>query len=143
MAKKTFLTNEDKAELEGKLAAKAEKKDIKEFKFSDSCVLLWENASPTSAFEEQTIVLDLSAYGFAYVEFANEDHETVCLFKVGSSTRAIHVNSPSGEGTLYHRKIEAYSDRVIFSVAGSFNLASGANKTNNTYMIPLKIYGIK
>lgn len=102
-------------------------------------VLLWTNPSPSSAFQPQTISLDLSNYNAALIAF-NEDTNgsgagcMLCL--VGKS--ANFVTAPFGVGTNYIRKVTVTSSDVQFGQGGV---------GNNAYVpeanIPAAIYGIQ
>ena len=101
--------------------------------------MLWENASPASAFASQTISLNLSGYKGIFV---------IYLAKTGSNGYAssgfIPVDGvtycassfPSDSGAQFKRSCLAYSGSVQFG-AGTQN-----GTQDNTLMIPIKIYGV-
>lgn len=97
--------------------------------------LLWENASPTSAFSAQTISLDLSEYDLVYLvsgHSAEYSNWTICdLFPVGSSYCPTHVASAS---SVKARNLRCSNTGIIFE---------NSKVDNNTVLIPQKIYGIK
>lgn len=105
-----------------------------------SMKLLWTNASPGSSFAGQTIPLDLSGYSMiAIASFyaVNNMIETWSFCTVGVT------------GWLYHfvnyrqrRNITATASSVIFG-NGEEAAQTGNLGTNNSVMIPYKIFGIK
>lgn len=100
--------------------------------------LLWENASPTSNFSEQTISLDLSEYQFVAVEYRfNTDGDVRKTdFGLVGSTFVMDVISPSG-----------YLGRRTGEISASGIKFASATYNSNTnvvgYVIPTRIYGIK
>lgn len=97
--------------------------------------LLWENASPASAFANQTIRLDLSRYGMAMV---------ICNPGTGMAGRvlpAVFCQIPGSgvatgtqaiSGTVYGRFFKAYPDHVQFDDCNATGM-----------VIPRYIYGVK
>lgn len=103
-------------------------------------VKLWENASPTSSFGKQTVSLDLSDYGLiiAYgIESTTESKVISALAVKGKTHRLI---------CLYNarqvREFTANDNGVTFENA-YYSALSGTMASNNVYMIPIAIYGIK
>lgn len=101
--------------------------------------LLWTNSNPTATFAGQTIPLDLSKYILLYI---------VCRRTTGSDT--LHINGiikkgESGQvignynGWAY-REISSSNDAGI--KFGSGVKGTSSFTTDNTYAIPLYIYGI-
>lgn len=115
-----------------------------------SMELLWENASPTSSFAEQTIALDLSKYRFIRVYFyptstgaKNEYHQEL---DVGSRTVLVAWNYilSKGESIIAKtRQISANEDSIVFNTARSKVVTSTSPTDDNTGVIPFAIYGIK
>lgn len=102
--------------------------------------LLWENASPTSAFAAQTIALDLSGYDAVYIEAVRSTNSNVI-----SGNTTIPVGGLSGYlmGTtdqlaMIRREVKATKTGVVVSAHQSANSSTG---TSNE--IPYRIYGIK
>ena len=111
--------------------------------------LLWENASPSSAFGEQTIPLDLSEYDFVVIRAMNktdDTNKTYEYFLVG-------VNDRSQLGSLFLRSdttAQAYTRIVIVTESNiQFNtgwyqqIGHSARTESTSVIVPNKIYGIK
>ena len=99
-------------------------------------ILLWENASPSSDFAAQTVALDLSVYGFIFVEGRGCG---VWTCRVGGEARLVTNHS----GVLWRtRRFTAYEQGVEFNDAyQGYYSQDGA--VSNSDCIPLYIYGIK
>lgn len=101
--------------------------------------LLWTNASPTSAFAEQTLDLGLSNYSM-YIVIARQstsvNNSISSIQKTGRSMKLIDFD--------YSTEIGAHQRTVDYS-SGSLKFNDAWNNTNkdNTVLIPLFIYGIK
>ena len=98
--------------------------------------LLWENASPTSEFEPQTISLDLTDYQCAIVMFL-QGSIIIDRFRTYNFTSAV--------GRNYIRGLNM-TDNGIDIGGGQIIMTYGDNSsvtTNNGANIPLRIYGIK
>lgn len=101
--------------------------------------LLWQNASPTSSFDPQTISIPLAEYDMYKILYAPS---------TGYSTREMSMEARAGSGcvligmwadtdSIFHRSVS--SSTTGLSVANAY-----ANKEkNNAYCIPLAVYGIK
>ena len=92
-----------------------------------SIVKLWENASPTSAFSNQTINLDMTGYSLIKIQF-----------NLDTNKRALpSFDSPTGRACFYEsngytRHFAISTDKITFTDASN----AGA-------IIPCIIYGIK
>lgn len=100
--------------------------------------LLWENASPDSAFVAQTLSIDLSGYqmiGLVFKWTKTWGYQPMAIMEKGSGQRYI---SGAGMGGTVSRQITEISDtKIVFGTAY-------ANAGENTSTcIPVKIYGIK
>ena len=122
--------------------------------------LLWENASPDSAFSAQDIYLDLSKYkqieilfhlpdanGFMWA--AGEGFKFSMVFEVGSY-RAVTVPRVGGTATgnavaiFSWRYIQVLADRIKFDYCWGMTGAGWTGMGQDNYCnVPLKIYGIK
>lgn len=101
-------------------------------------VKLWENSAPTSAFEAQTIALDLSEFDAISIYFKNKNNSTVYL-----STGIIPVG---GEFTLFYITSDPASQRRAGSVSASgvtFATGYAASSASTACAIPVIIYGWK
>ena len=106
--------------------------------------LLWTNASPTSAYGEQTVSLDLSGYQMVAVVLnraTNDTTKNTTLVFVGSASKCLVYQAAYG---LYpaSRNATVSTTGVAFSV-GFDNGNSTAAGTSNSVGIPYQIYGIK
>ena len=102
--------------------------------------LLWENASPTSAFQSQTITVQgASAYDFlVFVYYADNNAITVlpvCLCPRGSGAYVTGGFS----GTMCRRYSTASGDNIWFSTANQVSGTAPSNLQNA--IIPWTIYG--
>ena len=101
--------------------------------------LLWTNSSPTSNFAAQTVALDLTEYSMVVVVFKF----TTTLSYYGMAIGVIN-------GLTYVGSIIQYDSddqvRREFTPSGSgVTFTDGRNKTgvNNTYCVPVYIYGVR
>jgi hypothetical protein len=103
-------------------------------------VPLWENASPTSAFQSQTITVQgASAYDFlVFVYYADNKATTVlpvCLCPKGSGAYVTGGFS----GTMCRRYSTVSGDNIWFSTANQVSGTAPSNLQNA--IIPWMIYG--
>lgn len=100
--------------------------------------LLWENASPNSAFAGQTINLDLSGYDHALIEFCLNpiawQIKTSAWYRVDAGESIVSV--ADGNPYTYLRGVTVNTNNVTF---GTGRLGSTENNNN---LVPLRIYGI-
>lgn len=126
---------------------------LKMLKKKDERVLLWQNASPTSAFTAQTMDLDLTGYDAVEV-YVNRNvgsaktmQNFAKKFRIPVNTYILFIEPPGIASTeFYSRQITvADTKRSIAFSAGNrrlLNLGSSASNTNEV-VIPTAIYGIK
>lgn len=118
--------------------------------------LLWTNPNPTSAFAAQTVSLDLSNYDMVEIAFYQATSQLYTHTKrivVGSvsdlgvvATRFLETSGTSTSGTWStSRQVNVKTTGVIFGAgAYEYTYNNGNNHVvNNSYTVPLKIYGIK
>ena len=101
-------------------------------------IKLWNNASPASTFNKQTVSLDLSKYQMVAIEYrfnTTDDYRKMYIGNVGS-TMALDVVSTSGY--LGWRSAAVSTTGISFSAA-TYN----GNSNVVGYIIPVAIYGIK
>lgn len=102
-------------------------------------VKLWENASPASSFQEQTINLDLSQYDGVLIYFClsatYNDYLLSVRCPVGKKAPASFTWAD--DGVSYHRTAVAEQQGVAF-YNGYWN-----GTKENTACVPYEIYGIK
>lgn len=119
-----------------------------------SMELLWTNASPNSAFGEQTLNLDLSGYAFVYIEFLA--HCSSGAWRWYRITQTVPVNTDSDwkyyqaagysetGSAMAFRAYSLSNNQIRFGksyYAASYN-ASTLSESSNLY-VPVAIYGIK
>lgn len=107
--------------------------------------LLWENASPTSEFTAQTVSIDLSDYDAVEVVFQGSTYQQIyCAIGEKGEAQAVWNVETTSNMSAVSRKFTVNANGVEFTKAvfKSFSALTTVN-TNNKYMIPLKIYGIK
>lgn len=114
--------------------------------------LLWENASPASAFSAQTIQLDLSNYTFIIICFIwyngeatpNINTRFIQTFEIGASSigfRADIGDSGTNDYWISSRPIEITNSSITFSDCRQVEKGS-TYTTLNTVNVPYKIYGL-
>lgn len=113
--------------------------------------LLWENASPTSAFEPHTIEVDLSDYSTILMTFKSYvayDYKGItAIFKKGEAAvvSAISGSGSQNTGALWasNRLITASDDNGITVGQGTYMPYTGSAAVRNDSLLPYQIYGIK
>lgn len=106
--------------------------------------LLWENASPTSSFAEQTINLDLSSYKFVAIDFrATTDWQVYRTFIYSKMLDTLLYSTFDGAVDLYIREIKLYEDSIFFKGSTKAKFGTSGSTANNACVIPQRIYGIK
>ena len=108
---------------------------------TESSTLLWENQSPTSTFDAQTIPLNLSGYDYVFIIAERQNNSddkprSNLLLKVGEDYTTGHpsVGCTSSIGNRYC---------WINSTGVEFSTGYWGTGTDNRVAIPLYIYGIK
>lgn len=107
--------------------------------------LLWENASPTSAFAAQTLTVsgidDYDLYAVAYKAVSTENVLLTSASEVGKGIYLI-ANIPLSET---RNEVVAGRRYCSYGTGGKLTIGAGAFGTYNNpqYIIPVKIYGIK
>lgn len=106
-----------------------------------SPVLLWTNPNPTSAFDGQTVSLDLTEYAGVLVEFNWSESNSVLssreYIKKGETLNGIGAVGATSSSDRYARATTVNSNGVTF-----LNASNGSEVGNNQ-PIPYKIYGVK
>ena len=104
--------------------------------------LLWENASPTSEFPAQTIPVNLTDYEHVGIEFtasawSESGEQPIRIVRKSAALKYMgeHLNGESGNVS---REITTMTDTGISFGTGYHNTYS-----DNTWMIPTRIYGVK
>lgn len=101
--------------------------------------LLWTNPSPTSAFSAQTLSIDMNNYNMIFVIATSRtdlDVRFSSSFKVGSYTARL-CSTFTGTNVYTTRNVNLTPTSLGFE--GGYN----GSTANNSYCIPMYIYGIK
>ena len=132
-------------------AIKSTNKNVSSIK-EDNMVLLWENSSPGSAFAAQTIALDLTDYKWVKIESlptvsTNGKNVTTNEFKCpgAGNTFAPTTRTDMGSSGWWHggRTVEITTTGITFG-QGGFRYSNTTTQTaNDSYGIPLRIWGLK
>lgn len=104
-----------------------------------SVTLLWTNASPTSSFAAQTISLDLSSYSAVVV---------VCTYNTSTQRDVSNFCQVGRNGfvSLIWGDDNVCASRQIYTSTSGVGFSSGyarGSTSNDGYMVPVYIYGIK
>lgn len=118
--------------------------------------LLWTNPNPTSAFAAKTVSLNLSGYDMVEIAFYQATSQLYthtkrvlvgCVSDLGAvTTRFLETSGTSTSGTWStSRQVNVKTTGITFGAgAYEYTYNNGNNHVvNNSYTIPLKIYGIK
>ena len=108
--------------------------------------LLWENASPTSSFAQQTIQMDLSEYQMVLCQCRlNQTAATIVpsnFIRVGAESGADAYGIVTGYPV--RRTIIATAEGVEFGEGCKYTSFGSSNvNANSTVLIPVEIYGLK
>lgn len=119
-----------------------------------SPTLLWTNASPTAAFLDQTLSLDLTGYSWIIVEFAINSYFSIStvMFPVSGFPAPtgytdyywlMGINSSGSDITLARRYCEISTSGITFDTGAVLQTYAGSSfSTNNQVCRPLRIWGI-
>lgn len=116
---------------------------LKMLQKKDERVLLWENASPNSAFAPQTLtVTNLSSYQnymILYRFHTTLDMNLTESAEVGAGT----IMNMCDAGSIYRRNVTYQANGLTISGISGTRVSGAVDITDNKYLIPAKIYGIK
>ena len=116
---------------------------LKMLQKKDERVLLWENASPNSAFAPQTLtVTNLSSYQnymILYRFHTTLDMNLTESAEVGAGT----IMNMCDAGSIYRRNVTYQANGLTISGISGTRVSGAADITDNKYLIHVKIYGIK
>ena len=119
-----------------------------------SATLLWTNASPTAAFPDQTLPLDLTDYSWIIIEFAINSYFAIStvMFPVSGFPAPtgytdyywmIGINSSGSDITLSRRYCEISTSGIVFDTGAVLQTYAGNSfSTNNQVCRPLRIWGV-
>lgn len=103
--------------------------------------LLWENSDPTSSFAAQSISVNLSSYKMfglvMWYSTTTQEEVQMQLFTVDENTKYPMVSGNNNRGGTRSITYDAANAELSISAA-TYNSA-----TNNAYLIPLRIYGLR
>ena len=109
--------------------------------------LLWENARPTSSFSEQTISIDFSKFTDVAVDFAittEYKNYSRVFAKVGDNGFFVGIRPYTSTYAQFCVRIFTYPATGIKFNAAYKTIGTQAGRTeDNTFCIPVRIYGIK
>lgn len=132
-------------------AIKSTNKNVSSIK-EDNMVLLWENSSPGSAFAAQTIALDLTDYKWVKIETLPaasqaRKNATTNEFRCPSvgDTFAPTTRTDTGGSGWWHgsRTVEITTTGITFGGGGFRYSVANSQTANDSYGIPLRIWGVK
>lgn len=115
-------------------------------------VLLWTNASPTSAFGNQTITVDYSQYDALLIEnksvyWANPGVEFVGLYypsqTIAQFLLSQNENGSNGYVGISTRKVTFASGNKITFASSSIYQGNSYSSGKDDYAIPTRIWGVK
>lgn len=119
-----------------------------------SATLLWTNASPTAAFADQTLPLDLTDYSWIIIEYGTNFYfnTNVSLFPVPSLTpptgyttyNSLFGLNASGSGVVIsERKCQISTSGITFLSGTTLDTyGASSQSTNNQVCRPLRIWGV-
>ena len=141
LSKATFLPDDLAAELCPEVEDPTPADALRYLNRKSSMKLLWENASPGSTFDAQTISLDLSGYDFCEIFYHGVLNDT------GYDTRRLPVGYSVWMyvewNARYVRKATVRTTGVEFGAGYGANFGSSTVQEDTRSCIPLAIYGIK
>lgn len=104
--------------------------------------LLWSNDSPDSSFAAQTLDIDLSGYSFfgivARFSTTYDTRQPLQIFAVDEATKSLNVQATTNNRVGGRDLTYSIANKQLTIAGASYN-----GSANNTYAIPVAIYGIK
>ena len=104
--------------------------------------LLWTNPDITSEFASQTITFDFEDYEFLEIYYVF--HRTTSVF-LSQKCLANHstVICMNDVNSIYRRNITVSNGGLLISTCDGYTIKTNTGFSNNEYIIPYKIYGLK
>ncbi|MBR2697524.1 MAG: hypothetical protein IKE76_02955 [Clostridia bacterium] len=103
--------------------------------------LLWENSAPSSNFAAQNVSVNLSAYKMfgivMWYSTTTQDETPMNMYTVDEAPKYLMISGSNNRGGA---RVVTYDGT---NGALSFADATYNSGTNNAYLIPLRIYGIR
>lgn len=116
---------------------------LKMLQKKDEHVLLWENASPNSAFAAQTLTIaNLSGYQRYTILYKFHTTESAVLMEsteVGAGT----IMNMCDAGSIYRRNVTYKANGLTISDIRGTKISGVVDVTDNKYLIPVEVHGIK
>ena len=110
--------------------------------------LLWENPNTTTSFASQTITLNSADYDFLlwtfnYAKAGTQGVASALIVPKGSNVWASDTYNASSAGVFGYHRGATYVSNTSYSVDSAYMAYGTTTTTNNDYLIPLAVYGIK
>lgn len=104
-------------------------------------VLLWENDSPGSSFSAQDVSVDLSGFSFfgIVVRFSTtyDTRQPMQIYPVDEATKSLNIQATTNNRVGGRDITYSITNKKLTIAGASYN-----GSANNTYAIPVAIYGI-
>lgn len=104
---------------------------------------IWENASPTSSFLAQTLTINTLTnydwYVIIYKFYATLNYALAEFGVVGNGT----IINMSDAGSIYRRNVDCSANNLTISEMNGVRVSSAADISDNKYLVPVRIYGMK
>ena len=105
--------------------------------------LLWTNPAPTASFAAQTVSLDLSQYDLVYIKSKRKNDNSGYYGSNFVLIDGIQYSMVNIYGGLIEYRGFTPSESGIVFTNGSLYSTYATGSTNDSYMVPYQIYGIK
>ena len=107
---------------------------------SSEPVLLWQNPNPTNNFVTQTLNIDFSKYNFFVIKYRYSTGESMEYYSLGK-VNGMYSNNICNKDTLGAASVGRWSKATSSSIFFDTGTIVGI-KTDDSYAIPLEIYGV-
>ena len=109
--------------------------------------LLWENANPFNEFASQSVNVQITGNDAVEILFYISDEEGLAspVYVPTDAPSTNHVASAFYPlmDAMVARHFYINADSILFEGCNATDLASGDDNTQNEYMVPYRIYGVK
>lgn len=116
---------------------------IQEVETAINMDLLWTNSSPASSFTAQTISLNLSDYKYVYMISEVVINTSVYFDSLNFIELTPKRSITYASNAVIYRAITVSNSGIAFGNGTKVTTYGSSAGTDNTLMIPIKIYGIK
>ena len=104
--------------------------------------LLWENASPSSSFAAQTVSIDLTKYSKVVMQaIEGTGYSNINNYLALTDGSTIIMQNSFGKNR--YRYVTVSSSGIGFDDGKIYNSYASSATTDNSVIVPSKIYGIK